>query len=344
MKRYLPFLFAVLMVACVAPENRDRVANRTATTPVAFEATLSASDALFELVADTAFRFKNLQVFPIVAEANYIAQFDPVSNYLNLKEALKKQAIHIHEVGASTNRDPLTSIDMQRDEAEVNRLVARNRSGDTIFVMAGEVIQGGKQDRVVSEDFVLLPGQQEDIGVFCVEQNRWVSQNGSFSFTGHYGLAANSLRKTMVTSNDQREVWAQVDEVTSKNRALSETKTYTNLGNSRMFLKKSSDYYRHFNQKLTNIPNMVGLIAVSGDQVLGCDIFHHPELMQKQLPMLLQSYVTDAVTNRTPVDISAETVATYFDTQLERLRSEQAAGLDWQKLEQDNFVLHFAAF
>ena len=43
--------------------------------------------------------------------------------------------------------------------------------------MAGEVVKGGKQDRVIAQDVVLAPGETIDLNAFCVEKNRWVTKN-----------------------------------------------------------------------------------------------------------------------------------------------------------------------
>ncbi len=58
----------------------------------------------------------------------------------------------------------------------VNTLFAKNNSQDTIFIMAGEVVKGGKQDRVIAQDVVIAPGESLNLSAFCVEQNRWTTK------------------------------------------------------------------------------------------------------------------------------------------------------------------------
>ncbi len=48
-----------------------------------------------------------------------------------------------------------------------------NNSNKQIYLMAGDLIQGGKQDRVIAKDVILQAGAENiDLSVFCVEQHR----------------------------------------------------------------------------------------------------------------------------------------------------------------------------
>src|SRR5688572_28136154 len=75
---------------------------------------------------------------------------------LTLQEALAKNQVLVRETG------------------DVNQLVIENRGNDEVFVQAGEIVKGGKQDRVLTVS-VLLPKNSGPvpIGAYCVEQGRW---------------------------------------------------------------------------------------------------------------------------------------------------------------------------
>jgi hypothetical protein len=114
-----------------------------------------------------AFTYKNLRIYPIKAKPNFKEQTKSIGQYTNLKDALAKKKIRITE---------------KEGGADVNSLYAQNTSTDTLFLMAGEVIQGGKQDRVIGEDVVIPPGNRKvQVPVFCVEtwqmvcKKRWQS-------------------------------------------------------------------------------------------------------------------------------------------------------------------------
>ena len=49
-----------------------------------------------------------------------------------------------------------------------------NRSNRPLYLMPGELIYGGEQDRTIGEEAIIPPGEKPVvIEVFCVEQGRW---------------------------------------------------------------------------------------------------------------------------------------------------------------------------
>jgi hypothetical protein len=53
-------------------------------------------------------------------------------------------------------------------------LTVENLSDQEVFVQAGEIVKGGRQDRVLSSDLVLPPKSSSvAIGSLCVENGRW---------------------------------------------------------------------------------------------------------------------------------------------------------------------------
>ncbi len=63
-----------------------------------------------------------------------------------------------------------------------------------MVLLAGEILLGGKQNRVMTEDILLPPlSAPVDLQVYCVEQGRWsVSASGgggttSFGVRGTFG-------------------------------------------------------------------------------------------------------------------------------------------------------------
>ena len=78
---------------------------------------------------------------------------------------------------------------MRSDNASVNELSLINKSGKKLLLLAGEVIVGGKQDRIVQDDVVIPPvSVPVSLSVFCVEHGRW-SQRTSAEASGG-GVAA----------------------------------------------------------------------------------------------------------------------------------------------------------
>jgi hypothetical protein len=75
---------------------------------------------------------------------------------LTLQEALAKGSVQVVETG------------------RVNELQIENTGAEQVFIQAGDIVKGGKQDRVLTVSFVLPPKSgRVPIASFCVEQGRW---------------------------------------------------------------------------------------------------------------------------------------------------------------------------
>jgi hypothetical protein len=287
--------------------------------------------------------YEKLRIYPITASEPFIVKHQLAANLKNLKEAIGIKGFRISE------KKPYGRFD---DAGAVNTLTVQNKSTDIVYLMAGDVVQGGKQDRILAIDLIVPPRTITDIPVFCVEPNRWhyvdpndedtpdlaiiddrqAQQNKKiFAFTGYYNVASNDLRKTMKQTNDQQAVWNKVGDLTSINHAESQTGTYANLENSVPYTKERNEYLAFFSDKFKHRNDVVGMIVVSGGKILGTDIFTHPDLFKKQYDVLIHSYITEAITNGKKVVISEETIKRYsnnlvqkFD-QIEDHKSEDEA-------------------
>src|SRR6185312_12248699 len=118
----------------------------------------------------------DLTIFPVVA-----AKAHDTSGFLTLDEGIRSGEVVVTEVGAihgMIRRRP--QIQNYRG-AEVNRLVLVNSSKRPLILLAGEVVTGGKQDRVVGKDRI-VPAESDpvDLSVFCVEPGRWVASSAKF--------------------------------------------------------------------------------------------------------------------------------------------------------------------
>ncbi len=132
---------------------------------------------------------------------------------------------------------------------EVNKLFIQNTGNDSIFIMAGEVVKGGKQDRVIAMDMVIPPHSEPiDLSVFCVEHGRWTydGSDASDGFTGHANVANTSVRKAAVVSKNQSEVWSKVEEVTTANDAQTSTGTLNALEKDADYQKELKEYEAKF--------------------------------------------------------------------------------------------------
>lgn len=275
---------------------------------------------------DNSYAYNHLKLFPIVANQAFMDYNKDLGKFTLLKEAIEKGKIIITETGATNiaEEQQIQNVNQSSNSnpsGTVNTLFAKNVSNDTIFIMAGEVVKGGKQDRVIGQDVVIVPGQEINLSAFCVEHGRWQTTNGNQGqFNGYFNVSSMDIRKIVTEDKNQQGVWNKVDEHTGKNNAGSATQTYTNLANSAEYQKQVSAYMEKFKDAFQNNPNVIGFIAVTGNQVIGCDLFATHQLFIDSYSNLLYSYIGHAITNGAPVTITNEQVYTYLD---QILRSEK---------------------
>ncbi|MCB9275852.1 MAG: hypothetical protein H6564_17530 [Lewinellaceae bacterium] len=275
--------------------------------PAPADAADTAGIALFTQVKPE-LSYKNLRLYPITADAGFIKGNERAAQYISLSEAIKNSRFRI------TEHKPYGRFE---DAAAVNTLTVQNKSTDTVFLMAGDIVQGGNQDRVIAQDMVFPPRTITDIPVFCVEPGRWApnhQEDGDgnlpeknkriYAFTGYYNVAASGIRQTVKHSKDQQEVWDKVGQVTSAHHAQAATGAYAALEQSDSFTASRDAYLHFFEDKFADAENVVGVVAVSGHDVIGADIFAHPGLFKKLYPSLLHSYITDAITYGAPVEVT----------------------------------------
>src|SRR5579863_7276178 len=133
-------------------------------------------------------RHGNLTVFPVVAPRSY-----PTGEFLTLDEGLRSGEVVVTEYGSLrglVRRHPPQPV--VHSGAEVNRLVLVNNSKRPLLLLAGEIVTGGKQDRVIGKDRIVPPESDPvDLNVFCVEPGRWVATSEHFGASeSMYGKAA----------------------------------------------------------------------------------------------------------------------------------------------------------
>ena len=257
------------------------------------------------------FTFENLRLYPIIARDSFKLAFKNLSKFTPLKQALDQKKIIINEKG---------------NGGTVNSVTVQNVSKDTIIINSGEVIKGGQQDRVINEDLVLYPGSgKKDLAVFCVEQGRWSPRNESLSstnrsnssggaaFSATYNFSAPSLRKVVTKDKDQSKVWQKVKEINAENKTETSTSTYTALNQSSDYNARMNKYVSFFLTKIKTQKDIVGVIVVTGDKVIGADIFANNELFILSFESLLHSYATEAIISGKAVTISQAKVDKYIE-------------------------------
>jgi hypothetical protein len=149
----------------------------------------------------------DLTIFPVVSDKTHDA-----SGFITLDEGIRSGDVVVTEVGnlhSTMRRRPPYQV-RPYSGAEVNRLVLVNNSRHPLILLAGEVVTGGKQDRVVGKDRI-VPAESDpvDLSVFCVEHGRWTETSAKFDTHASVMLQP-SVRGKAMAEKDQQKVWDEV--------------------------------------------------------------------------------------------------------------------------------------
>ncbi len=268
-----------------------------------------------------AIRHQGLQIFPIV-----LIQGKGSGNpkeYITLDEGLKSGVIVVTEVGQPT---PLVrgrpsrgggsqgqtfqnqqARGGQGQGAEVNRLLITNSSGRKLVLLAGEMVVGGQQDRIVQKDMIIAPtGKPFDLSVFCVEHGRWTPNSASFAPASNAiakggAVADPTVRGAAQGSRRQEDVWQKVAEKNSQAGGGGfggGSGTYGVTVSSDKAQKDAKPYMDAISKGMPD--GAVGAIIAIHGEIVWVDAFRTPDLFQRYWPKLLQSYIVDAMTTPVP--------------------------------------------
>ncbi|MDO5509949.1 MAG: hypothetical protein Q4F57_04580 [Weeksellaceae bacterium] len=244
-----------------------------------------------------------LKIYLIKAKPTLAQEVKIKNDFIPLDQALKQDLIIISETSQG---------------GSVNELIFHNVSKHHIMLQMGDVITGGKQDRVIKTDYILQPGEKAVIDVYCVEKGRWSSsQQGVAQFNEYHSRISNDVRRTISTDGNQQAVWNQVDAIHESNDSQNSSSTYAAVTSNSRNLSHINSYVDFFYSQFRNMTDIVGLVAVSGNKVIGADIFASNKLLQNNLRNLLQSYATEAVLHGSEVSLSESSVHAWIHNLLE---------------------------
>lgn len=228
---------------------------------------------------------ENLSIFLLVgADALDGTRFIP------LDEALEQKCVTVHETG------------------DVGQLEVENLSElFDLYIQAGDVVKGGRQDRTLGVDFV-LPAKSGRVPIpsFCVESGRWHRRAGedvgSFSSSKSY-LASKKLRMAAKLSKSQGEVWQKVAETQEDLSASLDKPLYAaasptsyQLSVEDEDLQKRKETYRTALAKIIEEkPDAVGYAFVINGEINTADTYGSGVLFRKLWSKLLDAAVLEAI-------------------------------------------------
>lgn len=273
-----------------------------------------------DLVLEGPYVHGNLAVFVVRGRATDDRE------YITLDEGLRSLTVEVTERGGRG----------EGDRATVNTLEIENRSTKWLFLQAGDVVKGGKQDRTIGVDLTLAPGTgPQPIPAFCVEHGRWQRGAKGSRFADNTAIVSgNSLKLAIQAKQDQGEVWKEVARLEAKGAEaslasapaappadaapsaippavqsrpsvrssggsvrLSTTGTYNAIIENGTLAKERQAYVDALLPKLQASEDVLGVVAALDGVVTAADVYGSPTLFRKLSRKLIESYALEAALN-----------------------------------------------
>jgi hypothetical protein len=189
----------------------------------------------------------------------------------------------------------------EKGSGHVPTLVARNRGAIPALLVAGEHLEGARQNRVLNTS-VLLPAKSKTlIPVTCVERGRWgYGHTRTFSSSPHISPTSlrrkqtswvtASLRRARGHSSDQGAAWAAVGEALMD----SSTRSGTHAVNA-LYEARQATIQETLTMLGTPSPGQTGVAVCIGGRVEAVDLFDRPETLQALWGRLVSGYLIEAL-------------------------------------------------
>lgn len=231
-------------------------------------------------------QYRNLTIYPVFVDG----EGKEVST---LDEALRSGDLLVTEVG----------------QGSVQKLEVENAGKRWVYAMAGEILEGAKQDRILQHDLLLPPySGRVIVAVFCVEHGRWTKVSDRFSSAG---VVANlGVRQKAAESKSQQEVWNSAADSSRSLGASAPTGALKEVYKSEKYREYGKDYEGHFSRlpeqsekpyqdHFSRFPKVAskasGVVVLIQGRIMAADLFGSEETFRRLWPKLLRSYVAEAV-------------------------------------------------
>jgi hypothetical protein len=226
----------------------------------------------------------NLSVFVL-----HGAETLPNRQFLTLQEAFDQKKITVNET------------------SNVNQLTVENTSPDTeVFLMYGDIVKGGKQDRAIAFDMILPPKSGAvPIGSFCVESGRWRQRGveATVAFSGSMNqVVGKDIKNAIGRDNDQGRVWDEVkkaQEKLSRNAGQQvnapESPSSLQLALENKKVQEKIEAYEKALAKAAEGSDVIGVAFTVNGELSGAEVYASSALLKRLWPKLLRSAATEAL-------------------------------------------------
>ncbi|MDW8344283.1 MAG: DUF6569 family protein [Verrucomicrobiae bacterium] len=211
------------------------------------------------------------------------------AHYVTLKNALADGKVVVHETGS------------------VGELLIENLLEDKdIYIQAGEILRGGRQDRTIGVDVVVPAKTKIPFPTFCVERGRWGQRPGEavhwFSSSEHY-LASKRLKLATKLYMSQPLVWQEVARTQDKlshstGGSVHSTRSPSSLEltmEHEKIVRRLEDYTQKFQSLVAEHPDAVGFAFAINGRLNSAEIYASHLLFANLWPKLIKSAAVEAV-------------------------------------------------
>jgi hypothetical protein len=217
-------------------------------------------------------QINNVSIVPVISKENQ----DVGPEYATLAEAKKNAWIDIIE---------------EPGDAEVNQLRVRNVGPKPILLLSGELLLGGKQDRVVAKDTIVPPGKEVEVSVYCVEPGRWTGSTHKVS----YGDTTVPLKvRNQAVFGNQSSVWREVGGYNEAAKASGGRSTIQAGLEKEEVQKQITTNLESVRGKLAGMKNVVGVMFLVDGEVQTLELFGNARLFNSSRDSLLKGALAQA--------------------------------------------------
>jgi len=275
-----------------------------------------------------------MKIIPIRPKGNpngFMPMLMDNPDIISLSQAINQGVATISERGSASTEN-------------VHWLRINNKSEKSIFISSGEMIGGGRQDRMVMKDTILVPNNRDQyIPVMCVEEGRWADKEKKFTYNN---FANSHLRKVLDVGKNQVLIWNEIDNQLQSADIKNNTMAYLSRNLDKKYVDIDEDYFKFFKQKFKNSDStIVGFVCVSGNKIIGSDIFANRSFFYSQLEPLLRGYIDETIFYGGKGMVDNDKVHDYMDKILSDERSqEEFVNKNGKIFRQGGQVIHITTY
>jgi hypothetical protein len=270
------------------------------------------------------FTHRNLQIFLIHGDTQLESR-----HYATLGEALARRMVVIKETG------------------NVSELAIENLSSDaTVFLHAGDIVKGGRQDRTIRDDLILQTRSGwTPLPSFCVEQGRWTkrgSEDAANFAENNKLLTSRKLKMASRYENNQADVWSGVAEQQSllnnnlsrlynKNVDVRDSASTSSLQlalEGKDLEKIRKEYLNDLERLVNGKTDVMGFAYAINGEINSAEVYNNKNLFRALWPKLIDAAITEAVSeydsDRHSQVIGAADVRAFFATAVAGSSSERS--------------------